>query len=94
MNKGEEMTASESAYEMLYFMATSLDSLENSLADTLFQSLLHEIVYKINMLLVEELVLKKSFNQAGAQQLRYDITNCLMSVFRVYMRKPEAHFKT
>ena len=83
---------SSGAFELLNFIASNLVSLQNLLAAVLFQKILYEIIDETNLALLENVVLENSFNQFGALQLDFDISNGFISVFKLHMKKPEVHF--
>ena len=51
-----------------------------------------EIADQLNRILMEDLIMKNNFNEFGAKQLEYDITKGFLSLFRLYMSRPDSHF--
>ncbi|CAG2174733.1 unnamed protein product, partial [Oppiella nova] len=85
---------SPNASQLLHFISTNLVSLQKSLSNTLFDTILHEMADQINRSLLEDVILKNSFNEFGAKQMDYDISVGLLSVFRLYITRPQLHFAT
>jgi hypothetical protein len=81
-----------SASQLLYFISSNLILLQNALTNSLFERILNQILEEINRTILKDVILKNSFNETGAKQLDYDISIGFMSLFRLYMRKPELHF--
>ena len=83
---------SSGASELLHSISTNIVLLQKSLSNTLFATILDEIADQINRILFEDLVLKNTFNEFGAKQLYYDLSIGFMSLFRLYMARPQLHF--
>lgn len=85
-------TVSDTASELLYFVSSNLILLQNEMSNALFERIVHEIANEMNRILMEDLILKNSFNESGAKQLNYDISMGCLPLFRLYIRKPEFNF--
>ncbi|XP_054165500.1 RAD50-interacting protein 1-like [Oppia nitens] len=83
---------SSSASQLLHFISTNLVSLQKSLSISLFDKISQEMAQQLSRILVEDLVLENSFNDFGAKQLDYDITVGFLSLFRLYLSRPNAEF--
>ena len=92
--KSMDNSLSSCASELLHFISTNLVLLQKSLSNSLFDSILHEIADQMNQILIDDLILKNSFNEMGAKQLEFDISNGFLSLFRMYTTEPQIHFSS
>ena len=90
--KSMDNCLSSGASELLHSISTNIVLLQKSLSNTLFDTILHEIADQMNRILFEDLILKNTFNELGAKQLHYDLSIGFMSLFRLYMARPQLHF--
>lgn len=89
----KSLEMSSAAYPMLEVINSSLQSLQELLARTLFTKVWQQIASELNLYLYEEVILQNSFSEGGAQQLNFDMTRNLFPIFGVYTLKPDNYFK-
>nr|CAB3265588.1 RAD50-interacting protein 1-like [Phallusia mammillata] len=89
----EAMLVSRTACPMLELIQDRLFLFEESLCQTLFHRVWHEIAEYIDDHLFKEVVMKNRFNEGGAYQLQFDMNRNLFPLFRTYSTKPENYFK-
>lgn len=83
---------SSSVSDLLYSISTNLVLLQKSLAHSLFETILIEISEQLNRILLENVILKNNFNELGAKQLECDLIKGFLSLFRLYMSRPDTQF--
>ncbi|XP_049774024.1 RAD50-interacting protein 1 [Schistocerca cancellata] len=81
-----------SACPMFQVLATRLHQLQNLLSVPLFTETWEAIASELNQFIYEEVILMNRFNEGGAIQLQFDMTQNLFPLFAQYTSKPEAHF--
>ncbi|CAL4091376.1 unnamed protein product [Meganyctiphanes norvegica] len=70
-----------------------LHALRDVLATRLFTQLWKLVAEELNKHIYEEVVLQNHFSEAGAAQLKFDMTRGLFPIFGEFTQKPENYFK-
>lgn len=84
---------SPSICPLLEVLARHLHSLRDVLATRLFTQLWKLVAEELNRHIYEEVVLQNHFSEAGAAQLKFDMTRGLFPIFGEFTQKPENFFK-
>ena len=72
---------SQSAADMLISLRNIIYLLRESLASTLFDSILKKLSFGLDNFLYQEIILKNQFNEGGIAQLDYDFSKYLLPIF-------------
>ena len=73
-------TLSQSAADMLISLKNLLHLLRETLAKTLFESILKRITTELDKFFYEDVILQTQFNEGGIAQLDFDLTKYLIPI--------------
>ena len=88
-------TLTQSAADMLVSLKNLLHLLKESVAKTLFETILKKITIELDNFIYEDIILQSKFNEGGIAQFDYDITNFLLPILNEFASdiKIEKFFK-
>ncbi|KAI1280786.1 RAD50-interacting protein 1 [Halotydeus destructor] len=78
--------------ELLYYISSSMQRLKSQLATGLFSNICHSIARRLNMMVLEDVILKTSFNEEGAKLIARDVQHNMCSLFNSYTSRAEPLF--
>lgn len=86
------LSLTPSACPMFEIVGTRLHQLQKQLTSKLFRIVWRYVAQQLDTFLYEELVLENRFSEAGALQLKYDVTRNLLPLFAQFSDRPESYF--
>jgi hypothetical protein len=88
-------TLSQSATDMLISLKNLLHLLRETVAKTLFESILKRITTELDKFFYDEIILQSQFNEGGISQLDFDLTKYLMPILSEFAKdvKIENYFR-
>lgn len=88
-------TLSQSAADMLISLKNLLHLLHESVAKSLFETILKRITTELDKFFYEDVILQAQFNEGGVSQFEFDICRYLMPILSEYANeiKIESYFR-
>lgn len=86
------MFLTSAACPMFQEISSKLHAVSNLLALPLFSSVWKNLALRVDVHLLEEVILENRFSADGAAQIQHDVKRYLLPLFGLYINKPEAYF--
>jgi hypothetical protein len=86
------MPLSPQECHVIHFVSASLSLVRNRLCKPIACFVIKSFATCINRLLIEEVILRSSFTSSGSERLNRFISQYLITLFRDFISRPEAHF--
>lgn len=89
-------TLTQSAADMLISLRNLLHLLKESLAKSLFESILKKITLELDKFFFDDIIMQTQFNEGGISQFDYDINKYLLPILNQFAFdiKIESYFRT
>jgi hypothetical protein len=89
-------TLTQSAADMLISLRNLLHLLKESVAKSLFETILKKIINELDKFFYEDIISQSNFNEGGIMQLDFDITKYLLPILNefAFEIKIDSYFKT
>lgn len=80
------------SFQLFHLISDAVGVLHRSLAANLFARQLRQLTDQISELLLEQLILRCTFNEPAVRRLSADLQTGLLPLFRPYLDRPEEQF--
>lgn len=84
---------SPSAGEMFQLIVTVMHTLETDLSKSVFNNVLRLVASRLDVFIVDGLIMNTQFSTGGADQFHFDMTRNLFPLFGQYSNRPSLLFK-